>query len=67
MVDRGCEARLPQEALAEDGVARELGRDQLQGDGPIERELGCPVDDAHASAAENAVDAVARELGSEIR
>ena len=64
MVDGGREPRLAQEALAERLVARELGRDELQRDRPVERELGGAVDDAHAAATDDAVDAVAGELRS---
>ena len=67
MIERGSKARLAQEALAERAIVRELGRDQLQRDGPVERELGRPVDDPHAAAADDTVDPVAGELGSELR
>ena len=67
MIERGREARLAQEALAERAIVGELGRDQLQRDGAVERELGRPVDDAHAAAADDAVDPVAGQLGSELR
>ena len=67
MIERGREARLAQEALAERAIVRQLGRDQLQRDGPVERELGRPVDDPHAAAADDTVDPVAGQLGSELR
>ena len=64
MVDGGGQPRFAQKALAERVVAGELGCDQLQRDRPIERELGRTVDDAHATAADDAFDQVAGELGS---
>ena len=67
MIERGCKARLAQEALAEGAIIRELGRDQLQRDVPVERELGCAVDDPHAAAPDDTVDPVAGQLGSELR
>ena len=66
MVDGGREPRLAQEALAERVVARELGSDELQRDRSVERELGRAVDDAHATAADDALDPVAGELGSDL-
>ena len=44
VVDRGGEHRLALEALAELAVAREVVGDQLQRDGPRERDLGRAVD-----------------------
>ena len=61
MVERRGEPRLAQEALAEALVLGELGRDQLERDRPLEREVGRAVDDAHAAAADHLLDAVARE------
>ena len=52
------------EALPEAGVARPVGRDQLEGDGPAEGELGRPVDDPHAAAAGDRLDATAGEFGA---
>ena len=64
MVDRRRDARLALEALAEAGIARPLGGDQLDGDGPAERQLGRAVDDAHAAAAGDRLDAAAGDLGA---
>ncbi len=64
MVDRRRHARLALEALAEAGIARPLGGDQLDGDRPAERQLGRAVDDAHAAAAGDRLDAAAGDLGA---
>ena len=64
VVDGGGQPRFAQEPLAEGVVAGELGCDELQRDRPIERELGRAVDDAHPTAADDALDPVAGELGS---
>ena len=57
MVDRRGHPRLALEALAEVGVGGVLGRDQLQRDRAPERQLRRPVDDAHAAAAGDRLDA----------
>ena len=64
VVDRGGDARLALEALAEAGVAGAVGRDQLDRDRPAERELRGAVDDAHAAAAGDRLDAAAGDLGA---
>ena len=61
MVERRGDLRLRHEAAAEGRVIRERGRDQLDGHVPVEREVGRPVDHAHASLARHLVEAVARE------
>ena len=60
MVDRRGELSLGLEALAEVAVAGELGRDHLQGDGPVEPELQGAVDDSHASLTGDGVDVGSR-------
>ena len=62
VVDRRGDARLALEALAEAGVARAVGRDQLDRDGAAERELRRAIDDAHAAAAGDRLDAAAGDL-----
>jgi hypothetical protein len=64
MVDRRRHARLALEALAEPRVARPVGRDQLDGDGPAERELRGAVDDPHAAPPRDRLDATAGDLGA---
>ena len=61
MVERRGDLRLRDEAAAEGRVVRQRGRDQLDGDVPVEREVGRPVDDAHATLARHLVEAVTRE------
>ena len=67
MIEGGREARLAQEALVERAIVRKLGRDQLQRDGPVERELGRPVDDPHAAATDDTVDPIAGQLRPGLR
>ena len=64
VVDRRGHARLALEALAEAGVARAVRGDQLDRDGAAERELGRAVDDAHAAAPGDRLDAAAGDLGA---
>ena len=64
VVDRGGDARLALEALAEAGVAGPLRRDQLDRDGAAERELRRAVDDAHATATGDRLDAATGDLGA---
>jgi hypothetical protein len=61
VVDRRGDLRLAHEALPDRLVLEQPGRDDLQGDGAVERELRGPVDDAHAATAGHRVDPVARE------
>jgi predicted nucleic acid-binding Zn ribbon protein len=64
MIDRRRHPRLALEALAEIGVARAVGREDLQRDGPAEVELLRAVDDAHPAAADHGLDAAACEDGT---
>src|SRR3954453_13757988 len=65
VVDRGGEARLALEALAQRRVRRAVGRDQLERDGPPEPQVRRSVDHAHAAGAEDLLDAAAGKLGSD--
>ena len=58
VVDRGGDPRLALEALAEAGVAGAVGGDELEGDGPAERQLRRPVDDAHPPDGDDRLDRV---------
>ncbi len=62
VVERGGEARLAQEALAEAHVPGELGREELERDGAVEREVARAIDDAHSTAAEQRLDPVTGQL-----
>jgi hypothetical protein len=64
VVDRRRELRLALEALAEARVVRALGRDQLERHGTLQHELRRAVDDAHAAAARDLLDAVAGDDGA---
>ena len=64
VVDRRRQAALALEAGAEDVVLGHAGRDQLERDAAAEREVGRLVDDGHAAAARQRVDAMAGERRS---
>jgi hypothetical protein len=59
VVDRRRHPRLAREALAKLGVAGAFGGDDLQRDRPLQVELDGAVDDAHAAAGDDALDAAA--------
>jgi hypothetical protein len=61
MVDRRRGAALVLEAGAEHRILRGVGRDQLEGDRPLQREIGRAEHDAHAAAPRHRVDAMPRE------
>ncbi len=61
VIDRGGEAGLGHEALAEADVLGEVRGDQLERDGAIEIELDSAIDHAHAAAAGDADDAMTGE------
>ena len=66
MRERGGGLRLAQERLAQLGALGERGREDLDRDGPSEPDLAREVDDAHAAAADLAVERVlAGERGLE--
>ena len=67
VVERGGEPRLAQEALPEGRIVHQVRRDQLQGDGPVECELGGAVHHAHPAPAHDGLEPVSRELRSEFR
>jgi hypothetical protein len=67
VVERGRDPRLAREPGAEGLVARELGRDQLERDGPVEGELARAVYDAHAAAPGLCLDPVAGDARAEHR
>jgi hypothetical protein len=53
--------RLPLEALPEPVVTGQLGRDDSDRDRATERELGRPLDHAHAAARDESLDLVAAD------
>lgn len=57
--------RLAQESDAKPLVLRELGRQELQRHVAFQPQIVAEVDDAHASASQHALDAVARQLGAD--
>ena len=59
MLERGSEARLDEEALAKPAILGKAWREQLERDGSLERDVVGAVDDAHATAPEQLLDAVA--------
>ena len=62
VLDRRRGARFVQEALADARIAEPARRDDLQGHGPVEAELGGLVDDAHPPATGDRFHAVPGEL-----
>ena len=64
MVERGCDPRLAQEALAEALVLGELGRDHLERDLAPEALFAGTVDRAHPPAADERLDPVAGDRRS---
>ena len=67
MLQRGGHPRLAQEALPERHVLGQLRREQLQRDVAVEREIVGAVDDAHPAAADQRLDPIAGELGTDAR
>jgi hypothetical protein len=57
MLDRRRRPRLLEKPRADPVVLEQLRGDQLQRDDPVELELACAVDDAHAAAADDGLDA----------
>ena len=67
VVERRGEPGLADEPLPEAFVLGELGREHLERDLPLEPVVLGEVDDAHAAAAERALDPVARDLGPRLQ
>ena len=67
VVDRGREVRLALEARPEVGVLRQLVGQQLEGHLAAQLALLGEVDDAHAAAAQDPLDAIRPEVGAEAR
>ncbi len=67
VVDRRGQLRLVQEAITERLVLGEVGGEELERNPPLERQILGQVDDAHAAPAEQRLDPVAGELGSDTR
>ena len=65
VVQRGGEPALALEAGAEDGISSQARHQELQCDGPVEGQVGGPVDDAHSAASRDRVDAVTGERGAD--
>ena len=66
MLERHGELRLAGEALVEALVERELGRDELQRDRPLQPQVVGAIDDAHPAPADQLLDPVAEEVGSDL-
>jgi len=66
MLERGGQSRLALEALTEVVVVCEVGRQQLQGPALPKPDVLRQVDHAHASATEQALDGVPRELVADL-
>jgi hypothetical protein len=61
VIDRGGETALGLESRAVDGIARQRRRNELERYWSFERHVGRAIDDSHAAAAGEPVDAVAGE------
>ena len=66
MVERGRELRLAQEPLAEALVLGEFGREELQGNLPLQAQVLRQVDDAHPAPPEQTLDPVAGKLRADL-
>ena len=64
VIERGCQPRLAQEALAEANIPGELRCEELERYMPLQGEIARPVDDTHAAATKQRLDPVAGKLGS---
>ena len=62
MLERDGELCLPGEAFAEAFVERQLGRQQLQRNGPFQPQVEGTIDDAHPTSADQLVDPISDEL-----
>jgi hypothetical protein len=62
-----AQLRLPQEAFTERFVLGEAGSQQLERNFPLEPQVLGQVNDAHATPAQQRLDPVAGELGSDPR
>ncbi len=67
VVDRGREVRLAVEAGPEVGVLRQLVGQQLEGHLAAQLALLGEVDDTHATAAQDPLDAIRPEVGAQAR
>src|SRR2546423_2059345 len=65
VIERGGELRFTDEAVLERLVCSQGGCEQLESDHPPEPDVLGGIDDAHASAAEDAGDLVAGKLGTD--
>ena len=64
VVERGQRPGLAAQTLADHRVARHLGLDELERDGPVEPQLAGPVEDPDPARADDALDLVAGEGGA---
>ena len=67
MLDRRRLPRLAQEPSPVLTVLRELGREQLERDVPVEPRIERPVDDAHPAGTDDLLDPVGRDLRPDVR
>ena len=61
MLDRGGDSRFAHEPGPEFGIGRQVEREDLERDRPLERQVRRPEHDAHATSADESVQAVATE------
>ena len=61
VLNRCRQLRLAQKTIPEALLGRQLGRDYLQGNRPRRLRLPCPVDHAHATAADQSLNPIPPE------
>ena len=64
VVERGHRSGLAAQTLPNHGVARHLGLDQLERDGPVEPQLASAVEDPDPAEADDALDLVSGKCGA---
>lgn len=67
MIEACRQPRLTSEAFPEGLVLAELWGKQLEGDLPLEHDVLCSVDDAHATMPEQCFEPIAGEVGTDAR
>jgi hypothetical protein len=66
MLQRHHELRLAREPLAEALVPRQRRRDELERDRPLQAQVVGAIDDTHSAAADQLLDPVSEEIGSDV-
>ena len=67
LVQRGSRSRFLQEPALVEGIATDLGGDELECDGAVEPDVPGPIDHSHAAAADPLEDLVVRDASADPR